>query len=62
LSGLAALELPVVSSEALRAGLWNIEHRDPFDRLLAAQAVEQSLTLVSNDDAFKMFEGLELIW
>jgi PIN domain nuclease of toxin-antitoxin system len=62
LSGLAATELPIVTKEALKAGLWQVEHRDPFDRLLAAQAVEQELALVSNDEAFKLFKGLELLW
>jgi PIN domain nuclease of toxin-antitoxin system len=38
LDGLGANELPISSKEALQAGLWKVEHRDPFDRLLAAQA------------------------
>ena len=62
LSGLGALELPVVSNEALKAGLWNVDHRDPFDRLLAAQAVEQEIILISNDKAFQFFDGLKLVW
>ncbi len=45
-------ELPVRLHHAARvAGLpWH--HRDPFDRMLVAQAVEERLTLVSRDAAF----------
>lgn len=31
-------------------------HRDPFDRLLAAQALEEDLTLVSNDPVFRRYK------
>jgi PIN domain nuclease of toxin-antitoxin system len=33
-------------------------HRDPFDRVMAAQALERDLTLVSSDDAFDAY-GVE---
>jgi PIN domain nuclease of toxin-antitoxin system len=36
-----------------------VEHRDPFDRLLAAQAMALDLILASNDEAFDEFEGLK---
>jgi PIN domain nuclease of toxin-antitoxin system len=36
-------------------------HRDPFDRLLAAQALEEDLAIVSRDPAFKAY-GIEQIW
>ena len=38
---------------------WN--HRDPFDRLLVAQAVVESATLVSNDDAVRAY-GVPTVW
>lgn len=39
-------------------------HFDPFDRMLAWQAISRNLTLVSGDKGFKRFEkeGLELFW
>ncbi|HYW32607.1 MAG TPA: type II toxin-antitoxin system VapC family toxin [Gemmatimonas sp.] len=42
-------ELPVLFRHAER--LWELEplHRDPFDRLLVAQARDESLTLVTRD-------------
>jgi PIN domain nuclease of toxin-antitoxin system len=36
-------------------------HRDPFDRLLAAQALEEGLALVSSDAVFRKY-GVKRIW
>ena len=36
-------------------------HRDPFDRLLAAQALEDDLTIVSADRVFRKY-GVPVIW
>jgi len=54
-------ELPMASSHALRAGGWATAHRDPFDRMLAAQCVIDNLRLVSRDPVFAEF-GLEPLW
>jgi PIN domain nuclease of toxin-antitoxin system len=43
---------------ARQAGLWAVPHRDPFDRLLAAQARSEDLVLASTDPAFTQFEGV----
>jgi PIN domain nuclease of toxin-antitoxin system len=58
---LVAQELPVSSAHALAAGLWEDEHRDPFDRILAAQSVAEGLALVTNDPAFRRF-SIATIW
>ena len=42
------------------AGL-TFHHRDPFDRLLAAQALEETLTMVSADPVFRRY-GVKRIW
>ena len=55
------VELPITVAHAVRAGGWDIAHRDPFDRMLAAQSVVESLRLTSNDAVFADF-GLETIW
>ena len=39
LAVLRAEELPITSEHALKASGFVIEHRDPFDRMLAAQAI-----------------------
>lgn len=36
-------------------------HRDPFDRLLAAQALAEDLTLISRDGVFDLY-GVKRIW
>jgi PIN domain nuclease of toxin-antitoxin system len=36
-------------------------HRDPFDRLLIAQALVEGLTLVSSDVAFDQY-GVTRVW
>jgi PIN domain nuclease of toxin-antitoxin system len=52
--------LPVTVQHAERAGLLAVAHNDPFDRLLAAQALEEGLALASVDRAFQQFDGLTL--
>jgi PIN domain nuclease of toxin-antitoxin system len=47
--------LPVQLPHGLRAGAYDAPHRDPFDRLLAAQAELEDLTLVSLDPALNAF-------
>ena len=37
-------------------------HRNPFDRLLIAQALHENLTLVSRDGKFGAYPGLKLQW
>jgi PIN domain nuclease of toxin-antitoxin system len=36
-------------------------HKDPFDRILAAQALAEGLTLASKDEAFARY-GVPLVW
>lgn len=37
------------------AGAFDVAHRDPFDRMLAAQSAIEGATLVSNDAVMKLF-------
>ena len=46
---------------ARKAGLLQVEHRDPFDRLLAAQAMAENLLLASSDPVFTTFPDLALL-
>ena len=41
--------LPISNSHVRTAGLMSAAHRDPFDRLLAAQAIIEGLTIVTAD-------------
>jgi PIN domain nuclease of toxin-antitoxin system len=44
--------LPISIEHAERAGRLAIQHRDPFDRMLIAQALAEDLLLVSNETLF----------
>jgi PIN domain nuclease of toxin-antitoxin system len=55
------VHLPVSHLHALRAGGWEVDHRDPFDRMLAAQSTLEGLPLVTRDPAFGPF-GVETLW
>jgi PIN domain nuclease of toxin-antitoxin system len=61
LSQQAFLELPITVSHAQRAGGLRIEHRDPFDRMLIAQAQMEDLPLVTNEVFFDTF-GIARVW
>lgn len=53
--------LPLSTEAALLAGQLNWKHRDPFDRLLAAQAIEGNLVLVTTDPALLELGGLRTL-
>jgi PIN domain nuclease of toxin-antitoxin system len=53
--------LPIRIEHALRVGSLPEHHRDPFDRLLIAQAVEDSLTIVTMDPRFRKY-AIKTIW
>ncbi len=47
--------LSVTPEHAQLAGSWNIAHRDPFDRMLAAQSKLEKNPLASTDKAMTCF-------
>ena len=53
--------LPIGLEHARMAGSMAGQHRDPFDRMLAAQASLDGLTLISNDRAFDGFD-IDRLW
>ena len=53
--------LPLSARHAIRAGAYGREHRDPFDRMLAAQAAVEGLVLVSMDGGMTGM-GAEVVW
>ena len=55
------VELPVTVRHAQRAGAIPGPHKDPFDRMLIAQSLDESLTLVSNEALFDGF-GVTRLW
>jgi PIN domain nuclease of toxin-antitoxin system len=53
--------LPIEFRHVMRVANLPHHHRDPFDRLLIAQASEENLTIVSIDRSFDAY-GIERIW
>lgn len=48
--------LPILHAHALRAGELPLHHRDPFDRLLIAQAQIEGLTVLTADREFAKYD------
>ncbi|MCG5058365.1 MAG: type II toxin-antitoxin system VapC family toxin [Limnoraphis sp. WC205] len=47
--------LSVNPSHVFRLALLPLHHKDPFDRLLIAQAIAERLTLLTRDEIFKLY-------
>jgi len=62
LQTLEAFPLSIEMSHAHYAGEFEWSHRDPFDRLLAAQAFKENLTLITNDPAFGTLPWVSVLW
>jgi PIN domain nuclease of toxin-antitoxin system len=58
---LGARWLAVNHAHAMHAGNYLHAHKDPFDRMLAAQSELEDLPLVSKDRALRKF-GIKLVW
>ena len=55
------VELPISGVHAIRAAVLPINHRDPFDRLLIAQAEIENVPIVSRDSQFDAY-GVHRVW
>jgi len=60
--GLQATIVPMTDRHGVIAGGLNWAHEDPFDRMLAAQAILEDATLVTADRAFDAVPGLRRLW
>lgn len=54
-------ELPISLADGARAGSLPGPHRDPFDRMLIAQAQAHDLPLISNEAVFDDY-GIRRLW
>lgn len=55
------VELPVSGVHGQLAGALDGHHKDPFDRMLIAQALSENLTLISNETRFDAY-GVTRLW
>jgi PIN domain nuclease of toxin-antitoxin system len=60
-AGQGFVSLPISLRHGQAAGALPGPHRDPFDRMLIAQAVVEGRTLVSNDEIVGRYTG-KVVW
>ncbi len=57
-----ALEiLPISMTHAIRSGTLPLHHRDPFDRLLIAQAEIERMPIATSDPVYRTY-GVRVLW
>ena len=61
ISDLGFVPLPLSLEHARHAGVLRSPHRDPFDRMLPAQAEIEDIPLVTADPAFRQFK-VRILW
>jgi len=62
MSKLGVKSLEITASHALRAAALPLHHRDPFDRMLIAQAQLEGMTLVSADTTLRQYSDVSILW
>ena len=58
-SGVSILGITLADVAEVSNLAWN--HRDPFDRMLIAQALNNDLTIISNDEQLQKY-GVKIVW
>ena len=58
---LAVLPLPIGFQTAISAAMLPLIHRDPFDRILIAEAMKENMIVLTKDKTFKKY-GIQLLW
>jgi len=54
--------LPITFEHTATLISLELHHRDPFDRMIIAQALRESLTVIGKDENFGKYSGLKLLW
>jgi PIN domain nuclease of toxin-antitoxin system len=50
-------ELPIISDHVVATESWPLIHKDPFDRILVAQATVEGVTLLTIDSLVSQYPG-----
>ncbi|GHT52433.1 twitching motility protein PilT [Bacteroidia bacterium] len=53
--------LPIKSAHLMELSKLDFLHKDPFDRLIIAQAISENISLISSDSVFKLYP-VQWIW
>jgi PIN domain nuclease of toxin-antitoxin system len=54
--------LPFTADHAFRLFELPSHHRDPFDRQIIAQALLENIPVITSDEQFRAYKGIEIIW
>ena len=54
--------LPYTADHALRLFEVPLHHADPFDRQLIAQSLRENIPVMTSDQKFSLYKGVEIIW
>ncbi|SDF01998.1 PIN domain nuclease, a component of toxin-antitoxin system (PIN domain) [Dyadobacter soli] len=61
-NGILTIDIDVPQLKAYQELPFIQEHRDPFDRLIIATAIQERLSIVSNDPKFALYPAAEVLW
>lgn len=53
--------MPIENEQAILAGQLPLHHKDPFDRMLIAQAQLESMGIITNDSKFQSYDA-DIYW
>ena len=54
--------LPITFEHTIELTTLDFHHRDPFDRIIIAQALIEKFVLISKDSNFDKYNNLKLLW
>jgi PIN domain nuclease of toxin-antitoxin system len=54
--------LPYAAEHAFFLFELPLQHKDPFDRQIIAQALSENIPVVTPDEKFSLYKGLKIIW
>ncbi len=55
-------QVPINFQIASRSGQLKPHHKDPYDRLIVATALEYKMTIVTPDKAIHKYKGVDYVW
>lgn len=53
--------LPITFEDALTQHTLPLHHKDPFDRIIISQAINNNLTVITRDENFSLY-GIKTLW
>lgn len=65
ITGIADLKirvLPYTAGHAYQLFDLPLHHTDPFDRQIIAQALAEGIPIITSDEKFRLYKGIEVIW